>query len=119
MSALFVLNPELSLAGRTFDVAVVLSVADFLKAQDKEAFDRVERLFEYSVLPHSAGDVARQTPENEPAKQGELDRYKNQLYGKVEDEYRNEREHQNRNKQKLVERVHKVSALHEPLKLLK
>ena len=119
MSALFVLNPELSLAGRTLDVTVVLSVAYFLKAQYKEAFDRVERLFEYSVFPHSAGNVARQTPENEPAEQGELNRYKNQLYGKVEDEYRNEREHQNRNKQKLVERVHKVSALHKPLKLLK
>lgn len=119
MSALFVLNPELSLAGRTLDVTVVLPVADFLKAQYKEAFDGVERLFENSVLPHSAGDVARQTPENEPAEQGELDSNKNQLYRKVEDEYRNEREHQNRNKQKLVERVHKISALHKPLKFLK
>ena len=57
MDALDVFNSELSLAARALYIAVIFSVSDLLKVQNKKVFYRVERFLKNPVLVESAGDV--------------------------------------------------------------
>ena len=92
MAPLFVFDSQLSLAERTLDVAVVLSVSYLLVAEHKEVLDRVEKPLKYAVLVVSAGDIARQKPEREPAETTELYHHQNRPRDNVKDKEVDDRE---------------------------
>ena len=112
MASLFVSDSQLSLAKRTLDVAVILSVSDLLVAEHKEVLDRIKKLFKYAVFVASARYVARQKPERKPPETTELNHHQNHPRDDVKDKEVDYRKRDRCAEQELVQRVKAVPALH-------
>ena len=111
--ALLVLDAELRLAVRAFEVFELLALLEFLDLEREPVLYGVKHLAKAAVFKRTHIDVARECAEHQPRKQQELDAADDKARDKAPNKDIDEPEHHDRAEQKAVECVEAVAACHE------